>query len=192
MPYTSIDVGFWHDALIPRVPSGKLNQAALMPTTFAIDDGTVPCATIAISDVGPYVARIIADPRTLNRMVFAYGEVTNRRDSLALAERLSGETVPTLNVAGEQVSRAVAREDLDPMHRFILEYTNSAWARGDNQPDKARFQGYMDAKELYPDLKTKTLEESLREALAGGGEGIGGVGTEEFWNQIQEILEKSK
>jgi len=53
----------------------------------------MPTALTDVSDVGRYVARIIADPRTLNRMVFAYGEVITANQVSDLVEKVSGEKI---------------------------------------------------------------------------------------------------
>lgn len=47
------------------------------------------------------------------------------------------------------------------------QYLMSWGVRGDNTPEKARFLGYLDAKELYPDLKWRTLEAVAREVVTG-------------------------
>jgi len=47
------------------------------------------------------------------------------------------------------------------------QYLKSWGVRGDNTPEKARFLGYLDAKELYPDLKWRTLEAVAREVVTG-------------------------
>jgi hypothetical protein len=51
----------------------------------------VPSALADIRDVGRYVARIIADPRTLNKKVHVYNEVYTRNQVYDLLEKLSGE-----------------------------------------------------------------------------------------------------
>ncbi|KAG6356699.1 hypothetical protein INS49_014573 [Diaporthe citri] len=166
MPYTVVDIGYWHEIMIPRIESGKLDHRALYPTFFFVDEGSAPCATTYLPDVGRYVARIIADPRTLNRMVFAYGEVTTQRAALDTVERLSREKCPFKAVTYEQVAATVRSGGLDLWSQVILEYVYSSWARGDNDPRWAEFLGYLDAKSLYPDLEAHTLEQSIRDALA--------------------------
>lgn len=56
-------------------------------------DGNVPTALTDLRDVATYVARIISDPRTLNRMVFAYNEVFTPNQMYELLEKVSGEKV---------------------------------------------------------------------------------------------------
>lgn len=54
-------------------------------------DGNVLFALTDVRDIGSYVARIITDSRTLNRMVLAYNEVLSQNQIYDLLERLSGE-----------------------------------------------------------------------------------------------------
>lgn len=44
--------------------------------------------------------------------------------------------------------------------------------RGDNTPEYAKFLGYLTSKELYPDLKYRTLEEYLYEVLEGTAKAV--------------------
>lgn len=166
LPYTVIDIGFWHEVMIPRIGSEKLNHVALYSTSFFVDQGLAPCATTHIDDVGRFVARIIGYSRTINSLVFAYGEITNQRDVVQLVERLSGEKADIMAVTSEQVQKAVESHELELWPQVILEYAYNAWARGDNCPEKAKFLGYLDAKDLWPDLKAQTLEATIKEALA--------------------------
>ncbi|EEU34610.1 uncharacterized protein NECHADRAFT_82333 [Fusarium vanettenii 77-13-4] len=146
-----------HEIMIPRVDSGRLDHVALYSKYFFVDKGLVPCATIHIDDVGRYVTRIISDPRTLNRMVFAYREVTSQSEVIQLIQRVIDEDIPLV----------------------ILEYVFSAWARGDNQPAQANLLGYLNAKDLYPDFQAVSLEETVAEALKNGGVNPG-FGSSEF------------
>ncbi|KAH8706377.1 hypothetical protein BGZ61DRAFT_493287 [Ilyonectria robusta] len=163
LPYTVIDIGFWHEVMIPRIGSEKLNHVALYSTSFFVDQGLAPCATTHIDDAGRFVARIIGDSRTINSLVFAYGEITNQKDV------------------------AVERHELELWPQVILEYAYNAWARGDNFPEKAKFLGYLDAKDLWPDLKAQTLEATIKEALANPQPNPG-FGNDEKCASIAEAL----
>ena len=46
-----------------------------------------------LRDIGPYVARIIMDDRTVNRYVFCYGELLSQEELFAKMEELSGEKI---------------------------------------------------------------------------------------------------
>lgn len=93
LPYTYIDMGWWFQITLPRLPSGRIDY--VLPSTQPdqpIDlDGNVPSALADIRDVGRYVARIIADPRTLNKKVHVYNDVYTRNQVYDLVEKLSGE-----------------------------------------------------------------------------------------------------
>ncbi|KAF4987899.1 hypothetical protein FDECE_15256, partial [Fusarium decemcellulare] len=106
--------------MIPHIPSGKLDHVAAYSDYFLVDDGLAPCATSRIDDVGRFVARIISDPRTINRMVFAYGEVTTQNSIVQVVESLSGEKVPLTKVTSVQVEKTVRSQELDLWPQVIL------------------------------------------------------------------------
>lgn len=56
-------------------------------------DGNVPIALADIGDIGRYVAKVIADPRTLNKRVFVYNEIYTQNQVYNLVEKLSGEKI---------------------------------------------------------------------------------------------------
>lgn len=41
----------------------------------------------------------------------------------------------------------------------VNQYANSHAVRGDNTPERAKYLGYLDSHELYPDVKTTTWRE---------------------------------
>ncbi|KAL4746839.1 hypothetical protein BDW72DRAFT_197312 [Aspergillus terricola var. indicus] len=121
LPYTIIDIGWWYQASLPRLPSGKLDSAISFPATIGAG-GNVKFAGTDVADIGKYVARIIADPRTLNKHVFAYSEVTSQGPN-------------------EHKSHGKARPDL--------------------------YLGYLNAKDLYPDVEAKPINDFIREIVDG-------------------------
>lgn len=93
LPYTLIDVGWWYEISPPRVPSGRADYGLMAPMAHLLGDGSVSSALTSLQDVGRYVARIIADPRTLNKMVFVYNELWTQKQIVAKVEELSGEKI---------------------------------------------------------------------------------------------------
>lgn len=93
LPHTIIDVGWWFPLSCPRLPSGRIDYAIGHPMDRIPGDGEMPSARTHIRDIGRYVARIVADPRTLNKSVFAYNEVLTQHQVFDIFERLSGETL---------------------------------------------------------------------------------------------------
>ena len=47
------------------------------------------------------------------------------------------------------------------------EYRISKFIRGDNTSENAKYLGYLDARELYPELKPITFDRFLDELIAG-------------------------
>lgn len=68
-------------------------------------------------------------------------------------------------------ARAAYKANLsDPMARypvFTTEYNVSKYVRRDNTPENARYLGYLDTKELYPDFTPNTFSAFVDELLAG-------------------------
>lgn len=80
---------------MPRLPYGRPDFA--LPVYNSEPrlgvDGNVPSALADIRDIGGYVARIISDPRTLNKKVHVYNEVYTGNQVYDLVEKLSGENL---------------------------------------------------------------------------------------------------
>jgi len=49
----------------------------------------------------------------------------------------------------------------------LTQYKYSIGIRGDNTPKRAKYLGYLDAKELYPDVEVVGLMTFVREMLDG-------------------------
>lgn len=71
-PFTAIDFGWWYQLSLPSLPSGRIRAKAGLSTTHIIGDGNTPWALTDNRDITKYVAKVITDPRTLNKMVFGY------------------------------------------------------------------------------------------------------------------------
>ncbi|KAH8652985.1 hypothetical protein BGZ61DRAFT_374385 [Ilyonectria robusta] len=180
LPYTVIDVGWWYQLSLPRLPSGRIDYAVTMPVEYIAGDGNAPSALTDMRDVGNYTARIIRDPRTLNKMVLVYGEVLSQNQVFDLLENLSGEqlerhyrTADDLKVAiSKPLSHDWFRNALDHRETVISQYWNSMGIRGENTPEFAHFLGYLDGKNLYPDFEGISLETCCREILEGKAAGV--------------------
>ncbi|QGA16736.1 hypothetical protein EYB26_004404 [Talaromyces marneffei] len=182
LPYTIIDIGWWYQIATPRLPSGKIDYAMTTSNDELIGDGRTLSAFIDLRDIGKYVANIIVDPRTENKMVFAYNIVTSPADIFDTVEKLSGEKVERKYITEEEVyarvAAARASSETYPFEptkftpRFAAEYQLSWGIRGDNVPEYAKYLGYLDAKDLYPDFKSIAFEEYVQELLSGVATGV--------------------
>lgn len=94
LPYTVIDIGWWYQLSHPSLPSGEIKVQAEYSITRIIGDGNTRWALTDNRDIGKIVAKVIADPRTLNKSVFGYGEVHTQNHLWEILEKVSGESVP--------------------------------------------------------------------------------------------------
>ena len=53
-----------------------------------------------------------------------------------------------------------------------LAYNWSKYVRADNSPENAKYLGYLDTRELYPDFKPISFEEYIKEALQGNAKKV--------------------
>ena len=176
LPYTVIDVGWWYHIGMPALTSGPLAGAVNIGDVI-IGDGEMRTAMIDQADIGRYVARIITDPRTLNRSVFAYGELTTQNAVWAALEAQLGETVPRETISEADLKAQIAAlqsalstnpTDMHTMFQLgLAEYRYSRGIRGDNTLEHAQYLGYLDAKTLYPDLKCTSVSVFVRDLVNG-------------------------
>lgn len=179
LPYTIIDVGWWYQASVPRLPSGKLDYVTKFNRSDIAGDGNTPSATTDKRDVGRYAARIIQDGRTINQSVLAYSELWTPNEIHALFEELSGEKTVREYVSEQELQQRVrdasAALNVDPLNAGALwtkangEIQHSLEIRGDNTPESAKALGYLIGKELYPDLEFRSFRTLAQEVLDGQG-----------------------
>ncbi|TKY85906.1 hypothetical protein EX895_005447 [Sporisorium graminicola] len=177
LPYTAIDIGWWFQSSLPLVPSKRLDTQISLPDTILGLDGNVPTAVTDVSDIGKYVARIIADPRTLNKLVFAYGEVTTQNKVWASVEEATGETIPRSYLSKEEAEATMVElkevvsnnhADLPSLYKLTMTaYKYTTVIRGDNTPERAAYLGYLNAKLLYPDVQCKSIKAFVSEIVEG-------------------------
>ncbi|KAA8647012.1 aromatic alcohol reductase [Aspergillus tanneri] len=182
LPYTIIDVGWWYQLSFPRLESGRADYAMTTANNEIVGDGNTPLALTDLRDIGRYVARIIVDDRTLNKMVLAYNTVLTQNQIFDLLEEISEEkvvrnyipeeTVYTRVLAARQASETYPYDPVKFIPRYIAEYQLSWGIRGDNTPEYAKYLGYVTSKELYPDFKPTELREYLESVLKGTAKGV--------------------
>ncbi|KAE9368234.1 isoflavone reductase family protein [Stipitochalara longipes BDJ] len=176
--YTFIDVGYWYQLSFPPLPSGR-NANVMFPGMQVPlhGDGEAPNLLIDIRDIGSFVARIIDDERALNKYVYCWGDLLNENQIYDVMEEVSGEKLERVYVPNEdieaqveQVTQAFAKDKTNVQLRIGVmssQYTYSKYIRKDNTPEYAKYLGYLDAREFYPDLKPKSFEQFVRDLLDG-------------------------
>jgi hypothetical protein len=93
IPYTIVDIGFWHQLSFPTVPSGRVDYAKFRRETNLYGDGEAKNLLTDKRDLGRFLARIIKDERTINKRVFTHSDALSQNEIFALLERLSGEKI---------------------------------------------------------------------------------------------------
>ncbi|KAJ4300955.1 hypothetical protein N0V90_003044 [Kalmusia sp. IMI 367209] len=178
LPYTIIDVGYWHQLSWFRVPSGRLDYALIFDRPEVYGDGEGKTLISDKRDIGRFVARIVQDERTLNQKVVAWADEISQNEAIALIEKKTGEKVEVDHVSKEQLEAALQRvnetlqsDPTNPMawiSRTGAEYNISKFIREDGTLANAKYLGYLDARELYPELNPISFEAFLDELVGGG------------------------
>ena len=107
VPYTIIDVGFWHQLSWPELPSGRLDYAKMLANTTIYGDGNAPNILTDKRDIGRFVARIVKDDRTLNKRVFTCSDVLSQNQIWTIMEQKSGEKIQTSYVSANLYSLGI-------------------------------------------------------------------------------------
>lgn len=69
-----------------------------------------------------------------------------------------------------QATELITKEPDNVQNRimlYIAQYDHSKYVRKDNTPEYAKYLGYLDARELYPDFKPKTFRAFVVDLLDG-------------------------
>ncbi|KAE8347225.1 hypothetical protein BDV24DRAFT_146772 [Aspergillus arachidicola] len=185
LPYTIIDVGCWYSVFVPKVPSGRSDKAHMRYIDHRIvEDGNQKFALTDIADIGKYVAQIVADPRTINKHVFAYTEVLSMNEIWDTMARVTGEEpvknyvslaeiyeiIETCRKRLENSAHGMMHPDniMDCANYNMGEYRISWCVRGDNTPEYAEYLGYLDFWKMFPDFQKGTSLESFFRSVVGG------------------------
>ncbi|KAF7188061.1 Phenylcoumaran benzylic ether reductase TP7 [Pseudocercospora fuligena] len=172
LPYTILDVGWWYQLCVRKLPSGRTDYAVLNPDERIPGDGNVPSALTDLRDIGRYAAKVIADDRTLNKNVLVYNEMWSPLQIVEHWEKISGEKLERTFVSETELKKTIEScgDDMDMqtlMVKIPAQYLISWGIRGDNQPEYAKYLGYVTSKELYPQFEPRKFEDYTQEVLDG-------------------------
>jgi hypothetical protein len=85
-------------------------------------------------------------------------------------EQITAEKlVQDLDAAREALKASASFDLMKTVTAFSLEYAVSKYLREDNTPEHAKYLGYLDARELYPDFQPVSFKSYLTELFAGQG-----------------------
>jgi hypothetical protein len=97
VPYTSIDVGWWMQLTLPHPLGSPAGWITDISHEF-FGPGNVKNAVTSLMDIGRFVARIIEDPRTINKYVFCWSEEVTLDKVYEIADRISGQKLSDAKV----------------------------------------------------------------------------------------------
>ena len=84
-----VPLGWWAQIAVPGTAVAPTALGPLADEYYTSDDK--PCLLTDVDHIGPWVARIIGDPRTANQYVIVWEDELSLRESREIAEEESGE-----------------------------------------------------------------------------------------------------
>lgn len=135
MPYTFIDVGFWMQITVPPRVGTEGPSANRLREWYG--EGNQKTAVVNLSSIGGFVARIIADPRTLNQYVFMCDDEVTMTEVYSIVSQISGEDLHKVKV---EVSRSVRFTSRDTylLNRLARRRSSDVQQRGRPSTRRAR------------------------------------------------------
>ncbi|KAH9888501.1 NAD-P-binding protein [Cubamyces lactineus] len=178
VPYTFIDVGWWMQLSLPLPERSKSFMKTASYEVYGSGDNRMLMTDL--EHIGTYVARIVADPRTLNHAVMVWEDERTQLEMHEIGESISGEgdalKAKRVYVSAEEVEKrlagfleAEARNPEDFMAHVMVsstEYQKSMHLLHENTLENAKRLGYLDAQELYPDIPKQTLVDFAKKFYA--------------------------
>ncbi|KAI5244565.1 isoflavone reductase [Aureobasidium subglaciale] len=145
LSYTIIDVGWWNQLTLPRLPSGCIDKLVSGLGGRIPGDGNVLSAFTHDRDVGQYDTRAVLDPRALDKFVFIYSEQLTMNQVYDKLEKVSCETVPRNYIPEQELAAKLAElkditiRDNDFLPKAVYEYQYSWGVKGDNNVQNAEY-----------------------------------------------------
>ncbi|KAI0765605.1 NAD-P-binding protein [Trametes elegans] len=176
LPYTFIDVGWWMQLSLPLPARSSSKMKALLNEVHGAGHGRM--LVTDLNHIGAFVARIVTDPRTLNRAVIVWEDELTQLDAHEIGERVSGDAealkAQRIYVLPDDLQRRIAEmgeraaktpDDVHGVRRVLTwsQYMYSIHILGENTLENAKRLGYLDAHDLYPDAPKRTLENFAQE-----------------------------
>ncbi|KAI0764288.1 NAD-P-binding protein [Trametes elegans] len=172
---TFIDVGWWMQGSLPLPSHKKTALGEWLESIYG--DGNDKMLVTDLRHIGTYVARILADPRTVNHAVMVWEDEVTQLQAHEIGEAASGEAdvikAKRKYVSAEEVLQRIeqakatlAKNPTDfgaVVALYGAEYMRSMHLLGENSLESAKRLGYLDARELYPDIPKHTLADFAKE-----------------------------
>ncbi|KAL3608856.1 hypothetical protein FPOAC2_03867 [Fusarium poae] len=126
-------------------------------SSYTVGTGEVPPTWTDYRDVSKYVARIIADSRTLNQKIFAYTDLRTLHELYGMVEQVE-QKYRTIDEIEDGI--AASKDDPNKMIDYCsYTYQKSYDIMGERTPEYASYLGYQIGKDLYPDMERISFED---------------------------------
>ncbi|KAI0706010.1 NAD-P-binding protein [Cerioporus squamosus] len=175
--YTIIDVGWWMQLFLPYPLRSTAPQHLKEMSWSIYGTGESRNLLTNLHHIGACVARIIVDPRTLNKAVIIWEDEVQQKAAHEIGARVSGDEdalrEKRIYISEQDLQQQIAeggaglaKDPTDLQSVFKLfggQYALSMHFLQENTLENAKLLGYLDARELYPDIPAQALEDYAKE-----------------------------
>ncbi|KAL0945731.1 hypothetical protein HGRIS_014878 [Hohenbuehelia grisea] len=182
LPYTLIALGTWYDGIFPPIPpyiTPTAERQLIADTVYhSFGTGQVKNTLINRLNVGRLVARVIDDEDTIGKKVLVNEDEASLDEVWSIAEKYAPQLAPLrVRVSDEDVERTITEgaaasttfdlKNVTFIKGLFNEAMRSLYISGHNSEAAARADGWIIARERYPDVPLQTAEEWAKEYYVG-------------------------
>ncbi|CAA0843398.1 NAD(P)-binding Rossmann-fold superfamily protein [Striga hermonthica] len=160
IPYTYVSSNYFAGYSLPSLLQGNLTSPPRDKVTI-LGDGNTKGVFNYEEDIGTYTIKAVDDPRTLNKILYVRPpkNIYSFNELVALWEKKIGKTLEKEYVSEEQLLKQIQESPIP--FNIILAINHSIFVKGDQTYFEIEPSFGVEASELYPDVKYKTVEEYL-------------------------------
>ncbi|GER35559.1 isoflavone reductase-like protein [Striga asiatica] len=160
IPYTYVSSNYFAGYSLPSLLQGNLTAPPRDKVTI-LGDGNTKGVFNYEQDIGTYTIKAVDDPRTLNKILYVRPSknIYSFNELVALWEKKIGKTLEKEYVSEEQLLKQIQESPIP--FNIILAINHSIFVKGDQTYFEIEPSFGVEASELYPDVKYKTVEEYL-------------------------------
>ncbi|KIY68784.1 NAD(P)-binding protein [Cylindrobasidium torrendii FP15055 ss-10] len=165
LPFTFIEAAWWLMMLLP-LPRSYMDK--FLPQTQAQAQRTYAGdmhkrITISTLDsIGIFTAKILADPRTLNKSVLIHDGDMSLAEAFTYAKKVTKKDFKSeyTKIPDEVILENTRSSDF--WVRLFAQYQNVIYLRNDNDLSTLAARGVLNAREMYPEIPPVDREEETR------------------------------
>ncbi|KAK2684962.1 hypothetical protein V3481_018971 [Fusarium oxysporum f. sp. vasinfectum] len=175
-PFTVIDVGWWYQVNLPKLPSGRIDYAAMETADGISGDGYACFNSLSRDLLSSFPTKLL---KQIVDLILRPDLVIGEDHSVQgprISDYLShiATYVPYIGQSKWHIAKIESTAPSPDSVEFITlaqyQYWYSCCIRGDNTPKYATFLGYLNTQELYPHFERRGFKPYVQEVLDGNGE----------------------